>query len=625
MHALLSPPPLPLTRLLPRFPPPVSSLCRAMEIHAEYFLRCPDVAKWLNTPQPVLGIPKEFLDGAHAVTTRSEPHPRSPDPHGPRGPRRAVLSPPSSLTPSPKRPRSPRSLRSPRSSASTPPAKLPAKPPSSPPACASDSMLLEAGFPAIRDLPSVVHEKSLLYVPVELREHFIFGVALGCPIPPPAGVDPRMWKPLVNRFVLDVGRRCLMMFSYFAEGSIAVMVDCFDESGDHYAEATIFESTPVVGAFPRGIRGRLQISETRDCPDCLDDGVKCECAKPDRVFAFFQRKSPYARVPEQGPAHAGATYQDEQVTIKTYPYWAQALDEYKWCRAGTYSVQVRYTSTSCRSIDAVREADIVTATYRSVVKAEPRPKVEQMLRVGFFEKGVSALKPPATDVRWETSSTVCVNAKNEISSVNDPVSAVCFTDLHKLPGLQLDYLLVAPSNIISTAEARRELARAEEERLAAQARVGVPVLPTWASGRDGVFKHIVTESGPELNQLVGDIAALERRDSAFHTSRDHYHATLMQNMQQGSVATVTRPRKAIEKLRTSGGRRDTPAVPSPLRRHSADVPSSRAAPDAARAAVDDRRRKSVDGSFASPSRAPRYGAVAPVAQVDSNRRRKRRA
>lgn len=596
-----------------------------MEIHAEYFLKCGEAAKWLNTPQPVTGIPKEFLDGAHAVTTTIGPacgasassdSPNTDD----------YISPCASSSLDRKKNKKPRSARASASRASLS---------SSPKACArrtfnhvstdSDIAGLDQTYPSLTELKDgrACHTKSLLYVPVELHEHFVFGVALGCPMPPPTGIRSSDWKPLVNRFVLDAGRKCCLMFSYFAEGSIVVSVDCFDEVGDHYSEVTFFEPTPVVGVFPRGMRGRMQIFEKRDCPACTAACVSCSCPVNERMDAIIKQRTNRVLAPSHGPAHAGSNYKDENVTIQTYPYWAQVLDEYKWSRVGSYCVQIRYTPARGRGPAGVDPPEIVNIAFRSAVVADPRTKVDKLLRVALFDKGVSALKPPATDVRWETSSTVSVNAANEISADYDPVNAVCFTDWHKLPGFQEDYLLVAPSNIVSGAHARAELARAEAERLAAQARAGVPVLPSWASGRAGVFEHIMIESGPELEMLLNNPA----NDDVLPRQEQDFHAQMLRNIPQGSVGTVMRPRVAIEKVRThahagSGPASSRTGIDAGYRRHSADAirPGSSSRPG------EGRRRSSVDsgrGTRRGKLEDPTLGIGGiPVALVDSNRRQR---
>ena len=328
----------------------------------------------------------------------------------------------------------------------------------------------------------------------------MFGVVIGTPVPPPEGVKAREWKPLVTRFVLDAGRKCCLMFSYFAEGSIVVLVDCFDEVGDHFQEITIFEPTPVVGVFPRGIRGRMQIFEKRDCPKCTQQAKSCTCPVNDRVESIVKQRQQRVRHRSQGPAHVGSWYKDENVTIQTYPYWAQLLDDYKWSRIGSYCVQIIYTPAVKRGVHApgAPQPSTRTLAFRVAVAAEPRPIIDKMLRVALFDKGVAALKPPTSDVFWESSSTISVNSRNEVSSSSDSVESVCFTDWHKLPGFREDYLLVAPSNIVSGAHVHAELARAETERLAANASSSVPVLPDWASGRAGVLQHIITGCGTEL-------------------------------------------------------------------------------------------------------------------------------
>lgn len=516
-----------------------------MEVHAEYFLKCTEAVQWLNTPQPVTGVAKEFLDGAHAVTAinaglchrSSEELPLSkatcePPQHLSKETIVAKLSTASSSS----------SLRSPRR-------------PKKPATCCSsatspdlDVAALDTGFPSLEDLArgATFENKSLLYVPVELHDHFVFGVVVGTPVPPPDGVDADDWVPLVTRFVLDAGRKCCLLFSYFAEGSIVVLMDCFDEVGDHFQEITFFDPTPVAGVFPRGIRGRMQIFEKRDCPKCTTACVSCSCPVNERVEAIVKQRQNRVTVPGHGPAHAGSTYKDENVVIQTYPYWAQILDEYKWSRVGSYCVQIRYTSTRRGVTHSKAPTAPRTLAYRVSVHAEQRTTVDKMLRVALFDKGVSALKPPATDVRWETSSTISVNAKNEVKSHTDPCMSVCFTDWHKLPGFQEDYLLVAPSNIVSGAHARAELARAEAERLAARARSGVPVLPSWASGRAGVFEHILTESGPELQAFCDDLQTT--RDN-FRTSSADFQAQMIRSIPQASVAAVMRPRGSIEKQR----------------------------------------------------------------------------
>lgn len=423
--------------------------------------------------------------------------------------------------------------------------------------------------------------KALLYVPVELHEHFVFGVALGCVMPPPQGVSSSAWKPLVNRFVLDLGRKCCLMFSYFAEGSIVVSVDCFDELGDHFSEVTFFEPTPVVGVFPRGIRGRMQIFEKRDCPSCTTACVSCACPRDDRINAIVKMRNERIIAPEHGPAHAGSTYKDDNVTIQTYPYWAQSLDEYKWSRIGSYCVQIRYTQSKSTLVSPERKPASTSLAYRVSYEAEGRATVDKMLRVGLFDKGVSALKPPVTDVRWETSSTVSVNEKNEVRHQIDPVNAVCFTDWHKLPGLQEDYLLVAPSNIVSGAHARAELARAEAARSEARARTGVPVLPSWASGRVGVVEHIMVESGRELDMLRGAYDGVED----YVERNQNYHAQVLRAYPQDSSGTVMRPRMGIEK-RSSSGAGGSRSSGDSWRRHSHEVPRARVVEGVRRSSVD---------------------------------------
>lgn len=485
-----------------------------MEIHAEYFLKCNEAAKWLNTPQPVAGVPKEFLDGAHAITSNIASISNNSDPHFPLHP------------PFEKLPKSKQNGKSHLSTSPSPCSSVPLKAPPSADAhprtnksshhiyrraVDGDITSIERGFPSQKDLHTSTPFgcKSLLYVPVELYDHFVFGIVVGCPVPPPDHVDPKFWIPLVTRFVLDAGRRCCLMFSYFAEGSIVVQMDCFNELGDHFSEITFFEPTPVVGVFPRGIRGRMQISEKRDCPKCAAAFLSCACPVNERVDAIVALRQKRVLMPEHGPAHAGSSYKDDNVIIQTYPYWAQVLDEYMWSRTGSYCVQIQYSPAGKWNSEKgnLESQASQNLAYRCIVNSEPRVTVDKMLRVYLFEKGVSALKPPATDVRWETSSTISVNADNQIISDDDPVMSVCFTDWHKLPGFQEDYLLVAPSNIVSDARARAELARAEAERLAARSRVGVPVLPSWASGRNGVFEHILNESGPELDGLLEDYQA----------------------------------------------------------------------------------------------------------------------
>lgn len=533
-----------------------------MEIHAEYFLKCSEAAKWLNTPQPVSGIPKEFLDGAHAISNRISPAQQAHI----SNPTSFLPTPPSQTQPSTtfrtaidknRRPTPQTTSKASRTPLHPPildkPARLTALPEYSPD---RDVHALFVSFPDLSELAQGSPiTKALLYVPVQLHEHFVFGVAIGCPVPPPAGVSSAEWAPLVNRFVLDAGRKCCLMFSYFAEGSIVVSVDCFDEVGDHFSEVTFFEPTPVVGVFPRGIRGRMQIFEKRDCPTCTLAAQSCVCPVQERIEAIVKTRQSRVVAPEQGPAHAGASYKDDQVTIQTYPYWAQMLDEYKWSRVGSYCVQIRYTpvssSTTARprpptspsssggAVAASREP--TSLAFRSSFTAEPRIVVEKMLRVSLFDKGVSALKPPATDVRWESSSTVAVDANDAIRVETDPVQAVCVTDWHKLPGFQEDYLLVAPSNIVTGAHARAELARAEAERLAAQARSGVPVLPSWASGRAGVFEHILNESGPELDMIRGAV----EDDRSDPPSQD-FHAQMLRQIPQASAGTVMRPRGSLD-------------------------------------------------------------------------------
>ena len=243
------------------------------------------------------------------------------------------------------------------------------------------------------------------------------------------------------------------MFSYFAEGSIVVLVDCFDKAGDHVSEITFFEPTPVVGAFPRGITGRMQIFEKRDCPSCAAAAVSCACPVNQRVAAIVKMRQARVATLGHGPTHAGSFYKDENVVIHIYPYWAQVMDEYKWSRLGSYSVQIRYTPAPRQTCSASslpeyptskQQPQTTTLTYRTLVSAEPRVTVDKLLRHALFDNGVSALKTPAIDMLWDTSSTTAVNAQNEI--VPDPENAVCITDLHRLPGFQEDYLLVAPAN-----------------------------------------------------------------------------------------------------------------------------------------------------------------------------------
>eukprot|EP00177_Eucheuma_denticulatum_P006788 GFKZ01012338.1.p1 GENE.GFKZ01012338.1~~GFKZ01012338.1.p1 ORF type:complete len:591 (-),score=70.87 GFKZ01012338.1:572-2344(-) len=574
-----------------------------MELHAEYFLKCSEAAKWLNTPKPVNGIPKEFLDGAHAIST-------------------SMISPASAFPPTHPAKRTSNSKHSAstnladtivgRKGASASATSVQrkgrkshaARPPTG--LVASDVRGLERGFAELEKLAEgkALGDRSLLYVPVELHEHFVFGVVLGCVVPPPDGVKSDEWVPLVNRFVLDAGRKCCLMFSYFAEGSIAVSVDCFDEVGDHFREVTFFEPTPVVGVFPRGIRGRMQIFERRDCPKCSDADITCRCPVNERIEAIVKLRERRVFCKEAGPAHAGSSYKDDRVTIQTYPYWAQVLDEYKWSRTGNYYVQVRYTPAHARPVGGRKAGVARSLAYRERVVAEGKAVVDKMLRFGLFNKGVSALKAPATDVRWETSSTVSVNAVNEVKSECDPVNAVCFTDWHKLPGFQEDYLLVAPSNIVSGAHAREELARAEAARLEAEARAGVPVLPSWASGRAGVVEHIIAESGPELDMCTGPYNSAMDDEFAGHISQD-FHAQMLRQIPLTSVGTVMRP-VGIE---VSGG-----GVEGRSRRQGVDVERRRHSHEVARVRiVEGARRSSVDSGMVRKE---------VEAVVESNRKRR---
>lgn len=495
-----------------------------MEVHAEYFLKCREAAKWLNTPQPVTGIPKEFLDGAHAVTTTfSSPCYRPPasssttcPPPPPPNHRPPPYPPPDDASPS-----HPSKSLHPVSSDHD-----------DDPAIAS----LNRGFPNLCDMSSgqkPLLPKSLMLVPVELHDHFVFGVAVGCPFPPPDDVCQEEWIPLVNRFVLDAGRKCCLMFSYFAEGTVVVSLESFNDMGDRLSEVNVFERTAIVGAFPRGLRARMQILEKRDCPVCAFACVTCTCPLETRAAAIARDRF-HSRSPGHGPAHAGASYVDENVTIQTYPYWAQVLDEYKWSRVGSYCVQVEYFDVACMQRGEPRTPTRKLA-YRTKVAAESRATVDKMLKVSLYDKGVSALKPPATDVRWETSSTVSVNAANEVREESQPSNNVSFADWHKLPGFQQDYLLVAPSNIVSGAHARAELERAEAERVAARARNVAPVLPSWASGRAGVFEHIVEH----ILSTCEDVD--EMWDAEYQESRDQLQSEMMrESLPEASVGTVMR-------------------------------------------------------------------------------------
>ena len=593
-----------------------------MEVHAEYFLKCNEAAKWLNTPQPVSGVPKEFLDGAHAVTSSILAGVCPTTDHSPP----STCKPATAARSEGKRPRAPppcaKNACSSTASGPVKPAKFCPKPI---PSADGDVNGLDKGFPSLTDLAagkSFVN-KSLLYVPVELYDHFVFGVVVGCPVPPPDGVNPKQWTPLVTRFVLDAGRKCCLMFSYFAEGSIVVLVDCFDEVGDHFSEITFFEPTPVVGVFPRGITGRMQIFEKRDCPSCTAAAVSCSCPVNQRVEAIVKMRQARVATPGHGPAHAGSFYKDENVVIHTYPYWAQVLDEYKWSRIGSYCVQIRYTpaprkiysASSAQDNASQQQPQATTLAYRTSTSAEPRVTVDKMLRHALFNNGVSALKPPATDVQWETSSTTAVNAKNEIVSDSDSLNAVCFTDLHKLPGFQEDYLLVAPSNIVSGAKARAELARAEAERLAARARVGVPVLPSWASGRMGVFEHILNESGPELDGLFADL----QESTEFQESRDAFQNQMFTTIPDASVGTVMRPRNSGDRKRASADRIRNSADRA---RNSAD--RARNSADRARTSAE-RAHTSADRVRSSAERNRQRGSAVPGprASVDDNGVRQR--
>lgn len=384
-----------------------------LEHHAEYILKCRAAAEWLNTPEPVAGVPKEFLDAARA--TRSD----------------------------------------------------------------------AAGKGDAR----------LLYCPVDLCEHFMFGIVLGCPAPCPDAVDAAAWVPLVNRFVLDAARKCFMMFSYFAEGSIVVTVAGFDHFGDHFSELTYFEPTPVVGVFPRGIRGRVGIAYTKDCPACTRAAVPCACAKDDRIAALTVERRRTLAAPETLPAHAAVTYSDSKVHMSSYPYWAQMLDEFINSRVGSFSGLM---------FSEFQPGPSRRERYHSVVSLEPRAAVENTLLVMLYDKGVTALKPPVTDVHWVSSSTVSVNSANVVKEFSRGVTAACPLMWHKLPGFQDDYLLVAPSNIVSSARAREELASAEALRRVARAQRGVPMLPSWASGAEAIFAHAL--AAVEAEPLTLEVA-----------------------------------------------------------------------------------------------------------------------
>lgn len=438
-----------------------------MELHAAYFLKCGQAAKWLNTPETPAGVAKEFLDGARAVSVDADP-------------------------------------------------------------------------PAPLSVPKKNVQLHRLYVPVELWEHFIFGVALGPVVPSPRGTDPEQWQPFVNRFVLDAGRKCCLMFSYFPDGSIVVSIDCFDEIGDHVLELTYFQPTPIVGVFPRGIRARMHILEKRDCPSCADANSPCSCsdsARLDALISARQQRQGNSRQPGTGPAHAGVLYRSENVTISTYPYWAQNLDQFVNSRIGSYSVMVQSsaTITDCATLHTPpRRADPFAVRYRASFSLEPRSVVEQLLRTTLFDKGLTPLKPPATDVRWETSSTTTVNARNIVKTPDEAPATIYEFEWHKLPGLQEDYLLVAPSNIVSSARARAEYESAEAQRraiasssMAHNPGVELPLVPQWASGSAAVFTHALTAAA------AVDDAALSRNLLSF-TFRNDGDDDLGRRTDQGS-------------------------------------------------------------------------------------------
>lgn len=321
------------------------------------------------------------------------------------------------------------------------------------------------------------------------------------------------------------------MFSYFAEGSIVVLVDCFDEVGDHFSEITFFEPTPVVGVFPRGIRGRMHVFEKRDCPKCTTACVSCACPVKDRVEAIVNLRKKRAVEPPNALAHTGSSYRDDNVTIQTYPYWAQILDEYKFSRLGSYCVQIRY-APSQGSMCSKCTTRLHTTPYRTFVTAEARTTVDKMLRGALLEKGVSALKPFASDGAWDSTHTVCVTANNKVLSGTNALAAVGFNGLHKLPGFQEDYLLVAPSNVVSGAHARAELARAEAEQHAARQRAGSSVIPPFESSMGG-FAQLLAGDGSGFAPLLPDMHSLR-------TEQDEVESGAMFNCIPNSEVTVMR-------------------------------------------------------------------------------------
>ena len=471
-----------------------------MDVHAEYVLKCNAAAKWLNTPQPITGIPKEFLDGSFAITTTitglCNPSPISVSQSQQLS--KSQQQPIQKSTKVNKRKRSSSCLSS--STNTTKSEKHSFKTPY----WDDEEPLsrLHRNYPSLSTISKGQQQpdRSLLFIPVELFDQFIFGVIYGCPIPPPCGVTSQSWTPVVTRFVLDISRKCCLMFSYLEQGSIVVICDSFDELGDHQVEAIFFESTPLIGVFPRGIKGRMRIFEKRDCPQCSIVYRACRCEQTHRVSSIVkarQLRTPILPPGVPTPCSDSSLPTDESISphlVRTYPHWAQSLEEYIWSRTGSYSIRVDYNPPVIPN----QQQKPCTIFFRASVASDTRPSIETMIRKMLFERGVSELKPPVTDVRWESSHTISVKDDNTLVH-EEPNEFII--DLHKLPGFQQDYLLKAPSNIVSEAHVREELVRTEAERLANRARVAAPVIPTWASGGTAVFRHILSDCAPELEGL----------------------------------------------------------------------------------------------------------------------------